>query len=179
MPSKTGTLSLIACLSACNVAFRFVLAGGPPNIKPVAFLVIVGGIVAGPLAGFGVGFLSMTLSDFTSPFGAGVWTMETSICMGIIGLIAGLVWNKSLSFNRWRLAVTGFILTSFFDIATSVIDALLYGYPWLPAILALYVPFMPGNLSPYPFGFVHELTTAVLLGTIGPLLIRQVRKVYR
>jgi uncharacterized membrane protein len=141
--------------------------------------VIVGGIVAGPLAGFGVGFLSMTLSDFTSPFGAGVWTMETSICMGIIGLIAGFVWNKSLSFNRWRLAVTGFTLTAFFDIATSVTDTLLYGYHWLPTVLALYVAFMPGNQSPYPFGLVHELTTAILLGTIGPSLIRQVRKIYR
>lgn len=179
MPSRTGTLALIACLSACNVAFRLVLAGGPPNIKPTVFLVIVGGVVGGPLAGFGVGFLSMTLSDFTSPFGAGVWTMETSTCMAVIGLIAGLVWNKSLSFNRWRLTVAGFILTSFFDVATSVIDALLYGYHWLSVVLALYVPFMPGNLSPYPFGFVHELTTAVLLGTIGPSLIRQVRKVYR
>ena len=179
MPSKTGTLALIACLSACNVAFRFVLAGGPPDIKPAAFLVIVGGIVAGPLAGFGVGFLSMTLSDLTSPFGAGVWTMETSVCMAIMGLIAGFVWAKSLSFNRWRLAIAGFTLTAFFDIATSVIDAILYGYPWFPAVLALYVPFMPGNQSPYPFGFVHELTTAVLLGTIGPSLIRQVRKVYR
>jgi uncharacterized membrane protein len=141
--------------------------------------VIVGGIVAGPLAGFGVGFLSMTLSDFTSPFGAGVWTMETSVCMGNMGLIAGFVWNKSLSFNRWRLAVTGFTLTAFFDIATSVTDTLLYGYHWLPTVLALYVAFMPGNQSPYPFGLVHELTTAILLGTIGPSLIRQVRKIYR
>jgi hypothetical protein len=41
------------------------------------------------------------------------------------------------------------------------------------------VAFMPGNQSPYPFGLVHELTTAILLGTIGPSLIRQVRKIYR
>jgi len=74
MLNKTKTLTLIAALSAANVAFRFALAGGPPNVKPTAFLVIVAGIIGGPISGFAVGWLSMTVSDLAA-FGAGIWTI--------------------------------------------------------------------------------------------------------
>jgi len=177
--NKTRPLALIACLSATNVAFRFALAGGPPNVKPVAFLVVLAGIVGGPAAGFAVGLLSMTLSDLASPYGAGIWTVETSSGMAVVGLIAGMAWHKSQSFNRWKMAAGGFLLTALFDMGTSVVFALLYNYPWISAVLALYVPFISGAPSPYPFGLAHELTTAVLLGTIGPPLIGQIRKIYR
>ena len=179
MPSKTKGLALIACLSAANVAFRFGLAAGPPNIKPVAFLVIIAGIVGGPATGFAVGWLSMTLSDIAGPYGAGLWTIETSAGMATVGLIAGLVWSKSQNLNRWQLAIGGFLLTVLYDIGTAIIDAVLYGYPWTAAVLALYVPFISGGPSPYPFGLAHELTTSLLLATVGPPLIRQIRKAYR
>jgi len=66
----------------------------------------------------------------------------------------------------------------FFDIGTSIVDAFLFSYPWLGAIMALYVPFLSGSVSPYPFGFAHELTTAILLAAIGPPLITRIRKIY-
>ena len=44
----------------------------------------------------------MTLIDIAGPFGAGMWTIETSICMAFVGLIAGLVWFKSQSLVRWQ-----------------------------------------------------------------------------
>jgi energy-coupling factor transport system substrate-specific component len=178
VPSKTKLLALVASLSAANVAFRFALAWGPPNVKPIAFLVIVSGVVGGPLAGFAVGWLSMTLSDLVSPYGAGIWTLETSSFMAVVGLLAGLLWHRTSSFSRWKMAIGGFFLTMLFDIGTSIIDALLFSYPWLGAVLALYVPFITGSVSPYPFGLAHELTTAILLGAIGPSLIARIRKVY-
>lgn len=173
---KTRLLALIAAFSASNVAFRFALAGGPPNVKPTAFLTIIAGIVGGPIAGFSVGWLSMTISDILSPFGAGVWTIETSAGMAIVGLLAALLWHHAAVLDRRRMAVGGFLLAVLFDVETSVVDALIFNYPWLGALLALYVPFITGGVSPYPFGFVHELTTAVLLGTIGPSLIVRIRK---
>lgn len=179
MPSRTRLLALIASLSAANVAFRFALSWGPPNVKPIAFLVIVAGIVGGPAAGFAVGWLSMAVSDLVGPYGAGVWTIETSSAMAFVGLLAGWMWHKAISFNRWKMAVGGFILTMIFDIGTSIVDALLFNYPWFTAVLALYVPFLTASVSAYPFGLAHELTTAVLLAAIGPSLIVRIRKVYR
>lgn len=179
MANKTRLLALVATLSALNVAFRFALSGGPPNVKPIAFFVIVGGIVGGPIAGIGVGWLSMMISDLVGPYGAGIWTIETSGFMAIVGLLAGLLWHKTSVFNRWKLAAGGFLLTMIFDIGTSIIDAFLFSYPWVGAILALYVPFITGNVSGYPFGLAHELTTAVLLVAIGPTIIARTRKIYQ
>jgi energy-coupling factor transport system substrate-specific component len=179
LPTKTRALTLIAALSAANVAFRIALAGGPPNVKPTAFLVIVAGVVGGPIPGLAVGWLSMTVSDLVSPFGAGVWTLETSAAMAAVGLLAGLLWHGATNFGRWKMAIGGYVLALIFDVGTSVADALIFSYPWLPAILALYVPFLSGGVSPYPFGFAHELTTAILLAALGPSLITRIRKVYQ
>lgn len=177
LASKTRTLALVASLSATNVAFRVILAGGPPNIKPTAFLVIVGGIIGGAIPGLFVGWLSMMLSDLY--FGAGIWTIGTSAGMAAIGLLAGLSWHKAKHLGRWNLALGGFLLTMFFDVGTSLADALLFNYPWWTSLLGLYIPFVFSSFSPYPFGLVHELTTALLLSLIGPSLITQIRKFYR
>ena len=48
------------------------MAGGPPNVKPVAFLGLTAGIIGGPITGFVVGLMSMLISDIY--FGAGYWT---------------------------------------------------------------------------------------------------------
>ena len=178
MPGRTRILALVATLSAANAALRIGLAWGPPNVKPTAFLVIIGGVVAGPIPGFIIGWLSMTISDLATPLGAGYWTFETSAAMAFVGLLAGLLWHKASNINRTRMMVVGFLLTVLFDIATAIVDAVIYNYPWWISIMGLYVPFLMGGLSPYPFGLVHEVTTAALCGTIGPSLIARIRKVY-
>jgi len=177
LPSKTRLLALIASFSAANAAFRVGLAGGPPNVKPTAFLIIIAGIVAGPLPGFVVGWLSMTISDLA--LGAGPWTIETSAGMAIVGLLAGLLWHRSSNIGRMKMAVGGYLLAMIFDIGTAVADSMIYHYPWIASVVGLYVPFITGGLSPYPFGFAHEITTAVLCGTIGPSLTGRIRKVYQ
>ena len=176
MRNKTKTIAFIAAFSATNAAFRVLLASGPPNVKPTAFLVIVSGIVGGPYAGAAVGWLSMTLSDIY--LGPGVWTLETSAGMAIVGLLAGLLLQKSLHLTRTGLMVEGFLLTVIFDVSTSIADAIIFHYPILVALAGLYVPFIMTGLSPYPFGWVDELTTTTLLGLIGPSLVSRIRRFY-
>ena len=172
--SVTRSLTLMASLTGLNVATRVVLAGGPPNVKPVAFLCLTAGIIGGPATGFVVGLMSMLISDIY--FGAGYWTIINSASMGLIAFLAGLLWNRRASMKRAELAVGGFLLTAIYDVATSVIPAWIFGYSWWIAILMLYVPFLAGFGVVYPFGFVHELTTAVLMGAIGPTVISRVRQ---
>ena len=176
MVSRTKRIAFVAALSAANAAFRVVLLGGPPNVKPTAFLVIISGIIGGPLSGIAVGWLSMTLSDLY--FGAGIWTIETSAWMAVVGLLAGLLWHKSNRLNRWIMALGGFLITVVFDIGTSITDAVLFHYPVWVSIAGLYVPFIVPGASPYPFGFVDELTTAILMSLMGPSLVSRIRKFY-
>jgi len=165
----------MASLTGLNVAARMVLAGGPPNVKPVAFLCLTAGIIGGPVTGFVVGAMTMLISDIY--FGAGYWTLISSTSMGFIGLLAGLLWNKRTNIRRIELIVGGLLLTAVYDVATSLaLGPLLFGYSWWIAILGLYAPFLAGYAVVYPFGIVHELTTAVLMGAIGPTLISRVRQ---
>jgi hypothetical protein len=121
----------------------------------------------------------MTISDFFTPYGPGPWTIETSAGMAVVGLIGGLLWHHANSFKRWRLAVGGFLLAMLFDIGTSIIDALVFNYPWVGALLNLYIPFVTGGVTGYPFGLAHELTTGILLATVGPSLITRIRRIYQ
>ena len=178
MASKTRYVAFVASMSAANVVLRLALAGGPPNVKPTAFLTIIAGIVGGPVAGFAVGSLSIAVSDLATPLGAGFWTFADSAFMGLVGLLAGLIWHRAKSFNRWRLALAGFFLTVIFDVGTSIADAYLFGSAWVGEILGLYLPFLAGGFSGYPFGLAHELTTAILLASVGPTMILRIRKVY-
>jgi energy-coupling factor transport system substrate-specific component len=179
MPSRTRLLALVASLSAANAALRVALAGGPPNVKPTAFLIIITGVVAGPLPGLAVGWLSIVISDLATPLGAGPWTIVTSAGMALAGLLAGFLWYRSESIGRLSMAVGGYLIAMLYDMGTSITFAIIYGYPLLASVLGLYVPFIMGGLSPYPFGFAHELTTAILCGTIGPSLTQQIRKIYQ
>ncbi|WP_455285288.1 ECF transporter S component [[Eubacterium] cellulosolvens] len=163
----------MASLTGLNVATRIALAGGPPNVKPVAFLALTAGVIGGPLTGFVVGAMSMFVSDLY--FGGGFWTIINSASMGAIAFLAGLLWNRRERIARVELVVGGFFLTAIYDVATSVIPAWIFGYSWWVAILLLYVPFLVGFGVMYPFGFVHEVTTAVLMGAVGPALIGRVR----
>jgi energy-coupling factor transport system substrate-specific component len=165
----------MASLTGLNVAARIVLAGGPPNVKPVAFLCLTAGIIGGPVTGFLVGAMTMLISDIF--IGAGYWTLINSASMGLIGLIAALLWNRRTNIRRTELIVGGFLLTAIYDVATSLIlGPLTFGYSWWIAILGLYAPFLTGYAVVYPFGFVHELTTAVLMASIGPAVISRVRQ---
>jgi uncharacterized membrane protein len=162
----------MACFTALNVVARVALAGGPPNVKPVAFLAITAGVITGAFGGLVVGGLSMFISDLY--FGGGYWTIIDATSMGAIAWLAGLLWARRDKITRIELVIGSFVLTAIYDIAASIIPAWIFGYNWWIAILLLYIPFLAGGVI-YPFGLVHEFTTAVLMGAIGPALIGRVR----
>jgi energy-coupling factor transport system substrate-specific component len=164
--SGTRTIALLVCLASVVAVTRVVLAGGPPNVKPAAFLSVFGGIIGGPMFGFAVGFLGIAVSDLF--FGVGPWTLITSCCMGIIGFLGGFI---DCDTSRVGLAIRGFMYTALYDILASLLFAVIFGYSWWISIAALYVPFLMGSV--YPFGLIHELTTAFLFALAGPPLIRQ------
>jgi len=173
--NRTRYLGFIATFTALNVIFRIGLEGGPPNMNPVPFLIIISGIVIGPVGGFIVGFFSMVVGDVF--LGAGVWTIPDALCMAIpCGLIAGLLWHRREKLQAWHLAIVGFILVAIFDISSSLIGASLFNYSWWLAILGLYFPFGIAGYSPWPFGFVDEATTAILLWLLGPRLVGRIRR---
>lgn len=84
-------LIIIAVLIAIAVAGRaafFML----PQFKPVIAIVVIAAICFGAETGFLVGAMTGFVSNFF--FGQGPWTPWQMFCFGIIGFLAGILFQK-------------------------------------------------------------------------------------
>lgn len=97
-------LVVIAVLCALGVAGRatfFML----PQFKPVMALVILSGVAFGGETGFLVGAMTMLISNVL--FGQGPWTPWQMFAMGIVGFLAGVLFQKGL-LRRTRSSLCAF-----------------------------------------------------------------------
>lgn len=98
-------------------------------IKPGAAVVAFYGVMYGPLAGFGAGFLGALVMDL---FFGSVW-LHWNIAVGLIGLLSGLVWMYSdidqSGALRWRQAASVAAVTALASalamLAAGTVDLLL------------------------------------------------------
>ena len=81
-----------------------------PQFKPVVAVVIIAGVCFGGEAGFLVGAASGFVSNFF--FGQGPWTPWQMFAFGIIGFIAGILYNTGF-FKKTKvsLCLFGFFAT--------------------------------------------------------------------
>jgi energy-coupling factor transport system substrate-specific component len=88
---KAREIVVLAVMVALAVAGRaaFFMV---PQFKPVAALVIISGVALGAESGFLVGVLAAFVSNFI--FGQGPWTPFQMIAFGLIGLLAGLFFQR-------------------------------------------------------------------------------------
>ena len=150
-------LTLIAGLIAVAVISRavFYLI---PQVKPIGAVVIVCGACLGAKRGYFIGAMSAFLSNFI--FGQGIWTPFQMVAMGIVGLAAGLMFNKKA--KRIPMAIAGFVLC--FAVYGLIVD--------LSSVLMMTNDYsMMSVLSIYaagvPFGLTFGATTAVFLLLFG------------
>ena len=87
---KARELVIISSLCAIGVVGRtafFML----PQFKPVAAIVIISGVAFGGETGFLVGAITAFVSNFF--FGQGPWTPWQMFSFGIIGFLAGIMFQ--------------------------------------------------------------------------------------
>lgn len=166
-------ISSLVVIATAGRAVFFML----PHFKPVTALVIVAGIGLGAEAGFLTGAMTGFVSNFF--FGQGPWTPWQMFAFGVIGFLAGLLFEKRM--RRGNLPLVGMCVYGF--LATVVIYGLLLdtstalsvleGLTW-QSVLACYVAGVPVNIT-------HGVSTVVfLLLCAKPMLkkIRRMRKKY-
>lgn len=166
-------ISSLVVIATAGRAVFFML----PHFKPVTALVIVAGIGLGAEAGFLTGAMTGFVSNFF--FGQGPWTPWQMFAFGVIGFLAGLLFEKRM--RRENLPLVGVCVYGF--LATVVIYGLLLdtstalsvleGLTW-QSVLACYVAGVPVNIT-------HGISTVVfLLLCAKPMLkkIRRMRKKY-
>lgn len=166
-------ISSLVVIATAGRAVFFML----PHFKPVTALVIVAGIGLGAEAGFLTGAMTGFVSNFF--FGQGPWTPWQMFAFGVIGFLAGLLFEKRMRRGNFPLVgvcVYGFLATVviyglLMDTSTALF--VLDGLTWQSA-LACYVAGVPVNV-------IHGISTVVfLLLCAKPMLkkIRRMRKKY-
>ena len=109
-----------------TLAFRLVTPLiGMPNVTPLMATQFSGAKAYGPWIGGLYGFLSMIALDLVTG-NVGYWTISTSICYGLIGIVAGYMF-KGRSPSTKDFLVASVAGTLFFDLVTGVLMAPLAG----------------------------------------------------
>ncbi len=95
-------LTLIAVMTALSIASRFIFAAFPA-FKPMSAIVILTGVYLGGEAGFLCGCLTAFISNFY--FGQGPWTPFQMTALGLIGLVAAVLFSgrKNIVGSKIRL----------------------------------------------------------------------------
>jgi len=163
----TIQISMVSMLASLSAATRVMLTF-IPNVSLTTPITILAGVFLGPWGGFLVGLLSMVLSDIYIGFGP--WTIVTSTCMGLVGVISGLLIRRID--DRVLTFVLVYLSTLIYDVLTSVLTfSVMLNGPVYVAIINLFTPVFIGFV-PYPMGPVHEFSTALISTYVLPLLKR-------
>ena len=163
-------LVIISVLCAIAVAGRaafFMI----PQFKPVVALVIIAGVCFGGETGFLVGAVTGFVSNFF--FGQGPWTPWQMFAFGIIGFIAGILFQKGL------LRKTKASLCIFGAFATFII----YGGIMNPSTVIMsqdklnFTMINAAYISGIPFDLVHAASTAFFLWFISEPMIDKLDRI--
>lgn len=157
--------TLIALAVVSRVAFYLV-----PQVKPIAAVVIVSAVCLGAERGYIIGAFSAFISNFI--FGQGYWTPFQMVALGMVGLLAGLIF-KAVKVNRFTLAGVGFVLSTVVYGIIVDLSTLLLAYGeniTLEAVISVYGVGAPFSLT---FG----IATAVFLFLFGTSFINKFNRI--
>ena len=160
-------LSVLSALAIGGRAVFFAL----PGFKPVAAMVILTGVAFGAEAGFMVGAMTMFCSNVL--FGQGPWTPWQMFAMGIMGLLAGVLFRKGiLHRERFSLSVFGGLVTF-----------LIYGGVMNPASVLMYQPeptwnmILTAYITGVPADAIHALATSMFLWFLSEPMLEKLDRV--
>ena len=157
---------LVAIAVAVRAAFFMV-----PSFKPVVAVTIISAVCFGAESGFLVGALSMLSSNML--FGQGPWTPWQMFAAGIIGFLAGILFQKGwLKARKISLCIYGFLATVF-----------IYGGIMNPASLVMtsYAITKRNLLAIYmsglPVDLVHASATVIFLWIASKPMIEKLERI--
>ena len=167
---KAGELVLIGMLCALAVAGRacFYML---PQFKPMVALIIVSGVAFGGETGFLVGAASALLSNFF--FGQGPWTPWQMFALGIIGFLAGTLFQKGrLSKSKLSLCIFGGLATFFIygGILNPASVLLTQEHINIKMILSSYI-------AGLPFDLIHAFSTTLFLWLFAVPMLEKLNRI--
>ena len=161
------TIAVLVAIAVAGRAAFFMV----PSFKPVVAVTIISAVCFGAESGFLVGALSMLSSNML--FGQGPWTPWQLFAAGIIGFLAGILFQKGwLKARKISLCIYGFLATVF-----------IYGGIMNPASLVMtsYAITKRNLLAIYmsglPVDLVHASATVIFLWIASKPMIEKLERI--
>ena len=161
------TIAVLVAIAVAGRAAFFMV----PSFKPVVAVTIISAVCFGAESGFLVGALSMLSSNML--FGQGPWTPWQMFAAGIIGFLAGILFQKGwLKARKISLCIYGFLATVF-----------IYGGIMNPASLVMtsYAITKRNLLAIYmsglPVDLVHASATVIFLWIASKPMIEKMKRI--
>lgn len=169
-------VAVVAVLAALAVAARAAFVW-VPHFKPMAAIIMIAGVAAGPQVGFLVGSVAALASNFI--FGQGPWTPWQMLAFGMAGLVMGLLADaRAIPRSRlaWpqriALAAIGFVLVV--AVVGPILDTSTFFYlataPTPELAAAVYLAGLPVNV-------LHGAATSLALFLVASPLLDQLARV--
>ena len=142
-----------------------------PQFKPMTAIVIIAGVALGGESGFLVGAMTMLVSNIL--FSQGPWTPWQMMAMGLIGLLAGVLFPKGC------LPGTRVSLTVFGGLAA----LLIYGGIMNPASAIMWQGdlnwqiLLTYYISGLPFDLIHAAATMIFLWLLADPLLEKLERI--
>lgn len=150
---NTYKITLIALLAALGVVGRvfFVFL---PNVQPVTSLIIICGIILGPVSAILLALLTTFLSNVF--LGMGIWTIWQIVSWGIIGIMSGLIGKVFSKIPIYLIVIYSVICGYFYGLIISLTTYQVTGKFW------------PYYLAGLPFDTNHAIGNAVFIILLYP-----------
>lgn len=160
------SLILASVLSSIAATSR-ILFSMLPQVKPMSAIIIISGICLGPK----LGFLTGTLSAFTSNFflGQGIWTPWQMITFGIMGFMAGLIF-KSTPPKKLCIYIYGAIAAIFYGFIMNFSSYLLFTDTISFNALLAYL------FSGFLVDIIHSISTVIFLFLLFDPISKQIKR---
>ena len=167
---KAREIMVISVLAAIGVAGRaaFFMV---PSFKPVAAIVILTGVSFGGEAGFLVGCLIMMLSNML--MGQGPWTPWQMFAFGMIGFLAGILYQKGImKARKIDLCIFGFlsVVLIYGGIMNPASALMAYGYVTWESLIAFYISGIPVDLA-------HAISTVIFMWFLSRPLLEKLERI--
>lgn len=160
-------ISVLAAIGVAGRAAFYML----PHFKPIAAVVILTGVSFGGEAGFLVGCMIMMVSNMF--MGQGPWTPWQMFSYGIIGFLAGILFQKGvLKPKKLSLCIYGFLSVIFIfgGIMNPASILMSYGTITWESLLAYYISGLPVDL-------VQAVSTVIFLLLMSRPLLEKLERI--
>ena len=167
---RAREIVMLVCMISFAVIGR-VIFYMTPQVKPCAAIIIITGIALGKKAGFLTGAMTAFVSNFF--MGQGPWTPWQMFSFGIIGFLAGILYQKGILKARKRdLCIYGFlsVVLIYGGIMNPASILMSYGYITPASLVAFYISGIPVDL-------VHALSTVIFLWFLSRPLLEKLERI--